>query len=47
MAQTVTTLANGDKQIVITGAETWAIPPDWNDAANKFEAYGGGGNCKY
>jgi hypothetical protein len=44
MAQTVITLANGDKQIVITGAETWAIPSDWNDAANKFEAYGGGGN---
>ena len=44
MTQTITTLANGDKQVVITGSETWAIPSDWNDAANKFEAYGGGGN---
>lgn len=44
MAQTVTTLANGDKQVVITGSETWVIPADWNDNANKFEAYGRGGN---
>ena len=44
MAQTVTTLANGDKQIVITGSETWVFPADWNDLANKIEAYGRGGN---
>ena len=44
MTQTVTTLANGDKQIVITGTETWTIPSDWNDNANKFEAYGCGNN---
>jgi hypothetical protein len=44
MTQTVTTLANGDKQIVITGTETWVIPPDWNDSVNKFETYGAGGN---
>lgn len=45
MTQTVTTLANGDKQIVITGsAETWVFPADWNDNANKFEGYGAGGN---
>ena len=44
MAQTVTTLANGDKQIVITGTETWTFPSDWNDAANKIEAYGCGGS---
>jgi hypothetical protein len=44
MTQTVTTLANGNKQVVITGSETWVIPADWNDSANKFEAYGRGGN---
>ena len=45
MTQTVTTLANGDKQVVITGTETWVIPADWNDAANKIEAYGCGGSA--
>jgi len=44
MTQTVTTLANGNKQVVITGSETWVIPADWNDSANKFEAYGHGGS---
>jgi hypothetical protein len=48
MTQTVTTLDNGDKQIIITGTsaspETWAFPSDWNDYANKIEAYGAGGN---
>jgi len=45
MTQTVTTLANGDKQVVITGTgENWVIPADWNDNANKFEVYGIGGN---
>ena len=44
MTQTVTTLANGDKQIVITGSETWVFPADWNDSLNKFEAYGAAGN---
>lgn len=33
-----------DKSIFITSGTTWAVPSDWNSAANTVRAFGAGGN---